>query len=171
MWLLIWVDRSFKNALCKNPKIYWISFFFFFQVILHFKMYKWYDITRLNLPSCLFSFVLGLWYTWIHSSWSNTETGLWKTSGLVGYGDYTLWISCWLCAILWRYTRRAVWTSNQWWGSSQRIRFLSLLSKNSFYFNSKDIYNVIDTLSFKLVLLKKRHRYFNTVIFDLLSKQ
>ena len=56
----------------------------------------------------------GVWDPRVHRTRGHPASGIRQAGGLVGHGHHSLRVPGGLCALLWRHSRRALWTGHQW---------------------------------------------------------
>ncbi len=69
---------------------------------------------------CVAGFSPGVWNSRVHCPGGYSSSGIWEAGGLVGDGHHPVWVPGGLCAVLWRHSRGAVWTSHHRWGLKGR---------------------------------------------------
>lgn len=95
----------------------------------------------------------GLWYSRIHRPRGDSSAGLREASGLVGDGGHPLRVPRWLCSLFRGHSRRAFWTSCQWWAAEiiERIRANSNIIIHFKMYSIQYIYLYKTELLFKSV--------------------
>lgn len=78
-----------------------------------------------------FLYLPGLWDSRVHRPWGDSSSGLREAGGLVGHGYHPVWVPGGLCAILWRHSRRAFWTSYYRWALNHTQLTISAFTVHS----------------------------------------